>query len=1614
MPTTDDWGGVAVEEPQKDDWGGIAVAEPKADAKTDDWGGVAVGDLLPTPPNGVTPQGMVDTTRQVLNAFTGPGSLAQGNQIFDDAQRKGVLADPEVQSFLNEKEASVGGDLKNLLQGSDPNALDKLQGEAGKFTNLDYAGKVNPQALVDFVKVHAVGPLQELRHPEEVKVHPPGQENNPVIQLPYPTGDTTGAGVGRSISKQVSGLTTPQNLAILAATAGAPAIVQKLVAVGFSATMAKDAAERVSDLVENHDKMSPGEFAEKTTDAVGMAALAALGIKHATGRPGEGGATPAERADSLTPEAADSAAVKNQLRTLQRGIDERGNLLPEKVYQGDAKSTDPEALQGIALSYAKRLEQLKNAPEAQKPAIQAELDSLDEQLQQFDRKDAYDALAKARLPGEEAPPSNVTKLPEQVTPAVPTEAPPTPAESAGPTPPETSPPGDVTTPAPAVETPEVAAYKRIQKMKDRIESETGDTLMADAFEKQASASVASALKNGKEIAWSNIEKWGRSAGLKERINAAESLDAPVGESEKTKLDTTPAPEAAPENKELLSAMDKAIGEALPARDAAILNGFKEGRKLDDIAAEHGVSPQRVSQIIKAALPKLKEALEKAGFTKDDYMGGPGAMGPVEAMEMKLREGETTGLKRAVVDTDRLARGAEPIPTVERQREDLVVRDAEDLAASDPTATPSLISRIVDKGDTKISERDAALLLVERARLMNERAAWEERVGDKDQVETARTRLTEIESELNRLDIAQRAAGSTWGRLGHMYQRMIRDDFTLEAMERKFRAAKQGPLTAGERAKIKAQSEQIAELQKQVDEGRTKLAEEQFSSETSRMLEATINELGKEFLRDSETGVRFDQRIVAAAERIVKGLENQASAALKRIRARRAEGRLNSLPVEDLVDYSIVGAAKIARKGLDFGKWSAEMVKDLGEMSADVLKQVWDASNTRLDDLGNKTGVNAEKVKRALRPKTVKTPVEAGATAKAEAVAGEGLSHKTAYETVEAVINSGIHGENAVFAEAHKILKESFPELTERDVRRAFTEYGKAKFPSKDATKVELAELRRLGQLQESIDRIKKDALDPLKSGLQRDKASLAVREKTKELNELLKKREGAPSEEKLASRDQAKQTALKNRIEELDKQLRTGEKPVKTGTAPDSVATEQLRAERDAMAAKLKEIQDAENPGMTPEERYNSTRLKAVRTRTAELEAKTKAGDFSRPAKPTPPAKTADLRDAEFKLNKTKQAFNNGVFNEKLKNRSALRKGLEGTRDVLNTARSIRTAFDLSAVLRQGGFIALSHPIRAAKAFPAMFKALASEKGQFEVNQEIQARPNAAEYKSSKLHLTDPNDPHLSKMEEAYMSRWSSKIPGVAHSERAYTAFLNRLRADSFDAMKTSIGRDLAPKEAEAISNFINVATGRGNLAGAAGAAISLNTAFFAPRYVLSRFELLAGQPLYRGTAATRLTVAKEYARYLGALGVIYTLSQAAGAKVEKDPHSADFGKLRFGNTRVDLLSGLSQTAVATTRFSTGKTKDASGVTKPADAAEVAGRFVRTKLAPVPGGVVDLRSGKNVVGEKVTPTDALKNMVVPMGFEDIYNAMLDQGIPKGTAFALLSIFGAGVQTYKKK
>lgn len=474
---------------------------------------------------------------------------------------------------------------------------------------------------------------------------------------------------------------------------------------------------------------------------------------------------------------------------------------------------------------------------------------------------------------------------------------------------------------------------------------------------------------------------------------------------------------------------------------------------------------------------------------------------------------------------------------------------------------------------------------------------------------------------------------------------------------------------------------------------------------------------------------------------------------------------------------------------------------------------------------------------------------------------------------------------------------------------------------------------------------------------------------------------------------------------------------------PDSPRT---RKQGTKAIESLREIRDGLKKQLSKSE---PVAKKRINEQVKNLEAKIESGDILPKPRIVVP-KSKELERLEFNRDELQREIRQRISN--LKPRNVFGKFIQ---DPFNAARNIMTAFDFSAVFRQGGFIALGHPVRAIKALTPMFKAFSSKQRQDKIAQNLNDRPNAPLYKKAGLFIAPTDGSYkLTKQEEIMQSKLiksaEKALPGLAGSNRAYITFLNELRAESFDVMAAGLSRsgDVTLDEAKAIAKYVNVATGRGTLGVFEQAAEGLNVAFFAPRYVASRFQLLGGlvtQPIkaLRGDRVAK-QITKEYARYLIGMTAVYALAALTldDEEFEFDPRSSDFGKIKIGRTRLDPLSGVSQVTVLLSRVISGEVKSSiTGEITPIrgddvgfgkrTSAGIIGSFLRYKLSPMFGTTLNLLTGEDPVGQPFGFEDLPGNLLIPLAMREVFETMQEQGMLRGTALSTLAIFGMGIQTY---
>lgn len=1000
---------------------------------------------------------------------------------------------------------------------------------------------------------------------------------------------------------------------------------------------------------------------------------------------------------------------------------------------------------------------------------------------------------------------------------------------------------------------------------------------------------------------------------------------------------------------------------------------------------------------------------------------------------------TTAAKNAAIDRDRIERGQEPMMSALKKSDQELWAQAMNILDNDWQAPDKLIAQL-KAAPRVLLDYEHMVLLARRVDLKNEwykaqrereLAIQENRPEAAEDAKAVRddmmARLNELDSVIGRGDTA---AGTLAGRALRARQLVMNEDYSLADMVLERETILDRKLTDTEIAETKRVADEHARLNAEYDQ-----LLKSYESKVGQPERIVIQKIIKDVQK-----LNISDKVLKIAEDIVASWDKAGEAAKQRLLKRTGQFSAAIDPTI-LSDVAILGRSYLGHAALDVAKFTKRLVEDLGEWAREYAAPAFKQANELIDQEG----------------KTQKPAVKEAIKIKKEGA--EGIVQKIAkqreqdgdisYYVRKLAKHFVIQGERdaqALVDKVHAAIQTALPNISKREVMDAISGYGKYSPLRKGEIDVILRDLK--GQMQQ-IAKLEDLTLTPptlKKTGHERRTPSDAERRLIKQVE--AKKREvgyeATDPETQLRGALQAAKTRLENQIKDLQYQIEKRQKIVKEKRVikPDE-ELEALRVRRDLLKNEFDQVFPK-----TP--LTNAERLQIWKERTAEkileLTQKVEMGDIAKRKRPEPVRLDPEAIRLRYDLHKVHNAWLDLRLKDELSKRNAFKRTLDSAANTVRFVRAAMTGGEFSGVLRQGGFIAFGHPIRATKTLAPMFKALMSEQKQFEIMEEIMTRPNAPLYERAKLELTETGV-RLSNMEEHYMFKVSDrmrKIPGFGQYvkgleafQRAYVTFLNRLRADSFDAMVDAYGS--APETISDIANFINVTTGRGSTGLGNRVGAGANAIFFAPRYSISRLQLLGLQPILRASKGNRTMIAKEYLRALtGAavvlsLGYMYAKAKGEDQPLEFDPRSADFGKIKIGNTRIDPMFGLAQWVRLISSESTGTRKTQKGEIRPLresgtlpyegprkmgpyeqTGTEMAGRFAWSKLAPVPESFVSMAGGKNVVGQPETVGKRIANSIIPITYKDIYDAYRYQDPDTATVMSVLAVLGMGLNTYQDR
>lgn len=394
------------------------------------------------------------------------------------------------------------------------------------------------------------------------------------------------------------------------------------------------------------------------------------------------------------------------------------------------------------------------------------------------------------------------------------------------------------------------------------------------------------------------------------------------------------------------------------------------------------------------------------------------------------------------------------------------------------------------------------------------------------------------------------------------------------------------------------------------------------------------------------------------------------------------------------------------------------------------------------------------------------------------------------------------------------------------------------------------------------------------------------------------------------------------------------------------------------------------------------------------------------------------------------------------------------TNFILQNTRTLLTSFFDNSFFGRQGRKAATRPVffkswktQIVQSIRDGFKVLLSRKGASDeildaVTAEIYSRESYLKGYYDGKGLTSKLD--IGIKEEETTTPFAEKIPVLGRffsSARVmYEGGSMRLRADIADVLyniaekeqQTRTGNKELSKEIISGANLVtNSMTGRGSLGKAEGFGGFFNTFIFAPKWIKSQIDT-ATHPFGFDVAGKKVTplARKQATKNLASLvissAVILMIAKMIDDdSVELNSTSSDFGKIKIGNTRIDVTGGFASYAVLGARLLNsvfgGSYKSAiTGVEYKygegfgsQTGKDVLFDWLSGKASPVFGTILQLLNQRTYSGGKPTAWTVLQGLGVPIVAQSAISAHKEGQYSSEVLLTVLGeFFGLGTTTFE--
>lgn len=383
--------------------------------------------------------------------------------------------------------------------------------------------------------------------------------------------------------------------------------------------------------------------------------------------------------------------------------------------------------------------------------------------------------------------------------------------------------------------------------------------------------------------------------------------------------------------------------------------------------------------------------------------------------------------------------------------------------------------------------------------------------------------------------------------------------------------------------------------------------------------------------------------------------------------------------------------------------------------------------------------------------------------------------------------------------------------------------------------------------------------------------------------------------------------------------------------------------------------------------------------------------------------------------------------------------------EIIGIPTTLMSTADFSAAGRQAW--GLWSTLEFAKNLPNLFRFAFDKSSYKDMNAQIYGSPYYEHIKQSGLRITTDIQKNITQRESEFASRLIQKkltggnstlqkitnVPGaiLRGSEQSYAGFLTKLRVDRFVTLLKAAelsGEDISPnsKTVKDIAKVVNDFTGSGNIgANDKLGNVSPYLPFFSPRKISAIVNMFNPErylnPNISKTA--RKAAIRQLVGSLAISAIIIGMARLFGDDdtADADPRSSDFGKVKIGNTRIDVTGGNISYITLLSRIITNHTKSTQtgAITKLGEGYKATTRgdlivkFFRNKLSPIASFMADWLYGQDVAGNPFKVLPSVRDRLYPLLINNAIDTFQDKSTPLGlAAFATFAdLIGFGTNTY---